>query len=285
MPPKKALGKGLANLLGDIESSSNGKVQEIPIEKILPNPKNPRKKFHYQGIEELASTIQKHGILQPILVTPAPEGKYMIISGERRYRAAKIAGLKSLPAIIKKVDSLEHIELSLIENIQREELDPIEEAIIYQELMEKYQLTQEEIAKRVGKSRSFIANRLRLLQLPEEIQVLITDGLLSEGQVRPLISIKNPSLRLQLARDIHEKKLSAREVEKLVKKYQKSTAKSSKKKEEEILKLEEKLIKKFQAPVSISYNPKTQKGKITFYCHSKEEMEALLKKWNIRYSF
>ncbi|MCS6984952.1 MAG: ParB/RepB/Spo0J family partition protein [Leptospiraceae bacterium] len=279
---KQVLGRGLGNLLDDsplakYEREKQGLV-EIEVEKIRTNPNNPRRKFDQLALEELARTIKTHGLLQPVLVTPHGEG-YMLVSGERRLRACRLLGLKKIPCVVKELEAKESLELSLIENIQREELDPIEEATVYQKLLEEYGLTQEQLAERVGKSRPFIANRIRLLQLSPHLQAALADGRVSEGQLRPLIGIKDEVLQLKLFREIEKHGLNARQVEELVRRYKEKPQPKKPKKVEDttILSESRQLEEALGSRVRIVHNAKNQSGKIIVEYFSLDDFDRLKK--------
>lgn len=209
------LGKGLGAILGtDVEEEVTVKSSEIDINNVSPDKKQPRKHFDQEKLNALALSIKQHGIIQPILVTKDIKG-YKIVAGERRWRAARIAGLKTVPIIEKQFTKQEMAEISLIENIQREDLNPIEEAHGYATLINEYKLTQEQVSEIVGKNRSTIANMVRLLTLEKEIQKLIIDGKISSGHARALLSIENKKTRIQIANDIITKGLNVRNIEKL----------------------------------------------------------------------
>lgn len=219
---KGGLGRGLGALLGDIEeesvmNSASESTSEIMLADIYPNPNQPRKNFDKDALAALTESIKKHGVITPLVVTPDPDGRYMIIAGERRYRAAKEAGLISVPVFVRDCTESEVDELSLIENIQRENLNPIEEALAIKKLMNDYGYTQERVAERIGKARPTVANLLRLIDLSEPVKRLVADGRLSAGHARCLAVISSPSLQLELAEKGCDDKLSVREFEKLVK--------------------------------------------------------------------
>lgn len=221
---KGGLGRGLGALLPEYEEIMNNsdgehRVVDMELEKLFPNPNQPRKTFDEDKLIDLAESIREHGILQPIIVTPR-DGKYMIIAGERRYRACKRIGLETIPALIREMEDEKIMELALIENVQRDDLTPIEEARAYELLQTRYGYTQEKLSERMGKSRSFIANSTRLLSLPEDVQDMLQDGKLSTGHVRPLLSIDIPEWQSAFAHEIYQSKLSVRDVEKMVKKAQ-----------------------------------------------------------------
>ena len=222
MAKKNALGRGLGALIKQSETTIQGSQANttdfIDTRKIEVNPDNPRTNFGQEALEELAVSIKQLGIIQPITVREIDDGRYQIISGERRYRASLIAGLAEIPAYIRHADDINMLELALVENIQREDLDAIEVAISYQRLMDECQLTQDNLSERVGKKRSTIANYLRLLKLPAEIQLAIKQGQISMGHARPLVNIEQPEDQLMLLQDIIENELSVRQVETAVRK-------------------------------------------------------------------
>lgn len=273
---KKALGKGLDALLTETDLIESEGLQYIDIDKIVPNPNQPREKI--LNIDELAASIKEKGILQPIVVTPIDKDSYEIIAGERRWRAAKLAGLEKIPAIVRRIDKNEKLELALIENIQRENLNPVEEAQAYKILIEKFNLTQEELAKRVGKDRSTIANSLRLLNLPNKILQDLKEGRLQPGHVRPLINIKNPNLIFQIRDKIINEKLSVRETEELVKKYKISNVKTKSTKTEnippELMDYLNKLREYLGTKVKISGT--TSNGKIIIEYYSEDDIERIM---------
>ena len=220
---KRGLGKGLGALIPTPEvveyNPEQDVVLEISVEEIIPNSFQPRKEFDPEKLQELASSIQEHGVIQPVIVRPRLNNTgYELVVGERRLRACKMIGLEKIPAVIKTLSDQEMTEIALIENIQRENLNPVEEAKAYKRLIEEFGLTQEEVAKKVGKSRSFVANFLRLLQLPSDILDLLADGKVTVGHVRPLLSLVNESLQRQVVKEILERNLSVRETEETVKK-------------------------------------------------------------------
>jgi len=225
MPVKKGgLGRGLDSLFGD-----NGLVEEgtvtLPILEVEPNRDQPRQDFDEAAMAELSRSIAEHGVLQPILVRPVPGGAYQIVAGERRWRAARAAGLTEIPVVIKELSDEETMVAALIENLQREDLNPMEEARGYRSLMEEFNLTQDDAARRVGKSRSAVANALRLLNLPGTVQELVRDQKLSEGHARALMSLEQGGDIAPVAQEIAEKGLNVRESEKLVKRYNEADAK------------------------------------------------------------
>ena len=289
------LGKGLDSLIPDNgkvpESGKKVKVVEKVIEKIVekpvdvklginqiePNREQPRKKFDEESLEELADSIRQFGVLQPLIVQERKD-YYEIIAGERRWRAAKLAGLKELPVIIKKMSDQEIVEISLIENIQRENLNPIEEAAAYKRLLTEFHLKQEEVAERVAKSRTAVTNSMRLLKLDERVQQMVIDGMLTTGHARALLAIEDPELQFQAASRVYNERLSVREVEKMVKNIGKE--KPVKNQEDFQQKavfqdLEEKMKTALGTKVSINRKDE-KKGKIEIEYYSMEELERLM---------
>jgi ParB family chromosome partitioning protein len=226
--PKRALGKGLQALIPEsINETDEHEIQELRISDIDPNDLQPRKVFDENALSELAQSIKQYGVIQPITVKPVDD-RYMIVTGERRWRAARIAGLKTIPAIVKEFDTKEILEIALIENLQREDLNPIEEAMALKTLIDDFELTQEELAVRVGKSRSAIANTIRLLNLPQSVQDMTMNGLLSAGHARALLSVESEELQQNLAKSVVEKELTVRELEELIKRQNKEHNRSDK---------------------------------------------------------
>lgn len=213
---KGGLGKGLEALFAD-NGAEESSSSTLSISEIEPNKEQPRKDFDTAALGDLADSIREYGILQPLVVRPMPDGGYQLVAGERRWRAARMAGLTEVPVVIKELTDQQAMELALVENLQREDLNPIEEARGYQELMEKFEMTQEQVSARVGKSRPVITNALRLLKLPQEVQELLSIGKLSNGHARALLALEDEELILQIAREIVRKGLSVRQVESLVK--------------------------------------------------------------------
>ncbi len=282
MNKKANLGKGLEALISQYstDKDSNYINDAIPLSKIKANPNQPRKDFDDSKMEELISSVREKGILQPIAVRELKNGDYEIIAGERRYRAAQSAGLKSIPAYILSVSSdSEIMEYALIENIQRVDLDPIEESEAFALLKSKYNLSQKEISKRVGKSRSLIANSLRLLKLPSSIKKDIKNNKLTMGHAISLLGLKNKTQMLAIANRIINSKLSVRNTEDIVSKINSTSNKKIKTKKSSksqlINDLESKLIHKFGTKVSI-LNNKSNKGKIVFEYYTKDDLERIL---------
>lgn len=220
MAKKSGLGMGLDALFADNATEDKSSSINLSISEIEPNHSQPRKNFDDAALAELADSISVHGVLQPLIVRPLRDGSYQIVAGERRWRAAKMAGLRELPAIIRELSDQEVSELALIENLQREDLNCVEEALGYQNLMSSYGMTQEQVSKSVGRSRSAIANSLRLLGLEEDILKYLSDGTLSAGHARALLSIKDEEQRKKVADLAADSGMSVRELEKLAKKIQ-----------------------------------------------------------------
>ena len=223
----KGLGRGLGALMGDLtaeEPASKSPYQLLPLHKVEPNPNQPRQDFDPEQLEALARSIGEHGVVQPLTVRPLPNGYYQIIAGERRWRAARMAELKEIPAVIMEADDKKTMELALIENLQRQDLNPVEEALGYQSLISDYGLTQEEAASRVGKSRPAVTNALRLLQLTPEILEMVRNGSLSAGHARAVLSLKSPQRQQQAAQKIVALGLSVRQAELLCKNMEREPA-------------------------------------------------------------
>ncbi len=290
MARKSGLGKGLDSLIPETIKSSQPekekiveKIVEKPIElkvkisKVGPNKDQPRKQFEEDALMELADSIRQFGIIQPLIVQEK-NGFYEIIAGERRWRAAKLAGLKEVPVIVKEYTDLEVVEISLIENIQRESLNPIEEAIAYKRLLEEFNLKQDEVAERVSKSRTTVTNSMRLLKLDERVQQMVIDDMLTTGHARALLGIEDPELQVTTAARVFDEKLSVREIEKIVKDIQKG--KTEKKKEKVVqdfiyTDLEEKMKEAVGSKVSIHQKAKGN-GKIEIEYYSKEDLERII---------
>ena len=270
---KYGLGKGLGALLDISDDNNKNQLIELDIDNIQRDPKQPRKEFSKEELDELAESVREKGILQPILVRKTGD-VYTIVAGERRFRAAKQEKLKKVPVIVKEFTEKEVLEISLIENIQRKDLNPIEQAEAYKRLSDEFGATQEEIAKSLGKSRPVVTNKLRLLNLSERILSYLRRGKLTEGHARLLLSI-NDDLREDIAQEAAEKGLSVRELEKLIKKAQTEPRKKEEiENEEEFIKVENRLQKKLATKVSISRSIK--KGKITIEYYSLEGLNRII---------
>jgi len=284
MAQRKALGKGLDALIPQEAKAKPGEGGVLcPLDEIFPSTNQPRKTMDKTAIKELAQSIEESGLLQPLVVRPHPKGKkgYELIAGERRWRAAKIAGLDSVPVIVKEVDDREALALSLVENLQRENLNPIEEADAYHLLLTDFSFTQDEVAKKVGKNRSTVANILRLLKLPEEVKKQVRSGKLSEGHARAILSVESLSTMKELAKIIVDKELSVREAEDLARNWadRKTRKKSGKvvssgQGDPFIRDLENNLKRLLGTKVKIIH--KKNRGKIEIYYYSNEEMERII---------
>lgn len=290
MAAKRGLGKGLDTMIPkntsvsapakEVKETKNETETVLKLSKIEPNREQPRKKFDEDALQELSDSIKQYGLLQPILVQER-EDYYEIIAGERRWRAAKLAGLKEVPVIIRKYSEQEIVEIALIENIQRENLNPIEEAQAYKRLLNEFHLKQDEVAERVSKSRTAVTNSMRLLKLCDEVQQMVIDGMLSTGQARTLIPIEDPEVQLQIAQRIFDEKLNVREVEKLMKqilnpnKEKKTVSTVSPALDAVYRKLENTLKEKMNRKVEISAKGKNGAGKIEIEFYSNEDLEKL----------
>ncbi|MCK9325441.1 MAG: ParB/RepB/Spo0J family partition protein [Bacteroidales bacterium] len=277
---KSVLGRGLGALIEDANVKPEAAVNEIAVELIDTNPYQPRTHFDQESLEELAASIRQIGIIQPITVRKSEGNRYQLITGERRLRASVIAGMKTIPAYIRTADDQSMLELALVENVQREDLDPIEVAISYQRLIDECQVTQESVGERVGKKRSTVANYLRLLKLPPEIQLGLRTALLSIGHAKTLISIEDQDTQLAVYRKIIDNNLSVRKIEEIVRSITEASTGKSKKKGEEPTghqQLQEQLNRYFQVKVSFVRNP-NGKGKIVLAFNNDAELEQILGK-------
>lgn len=299
---KKGLGKGLGAIFGEDvvkenkeetekkakaeaksaeEMDEKGRILMLKLDLVQPNKEQPRKTFDEEKINELAESIKNYGVLQPLLVQKN-DSFYEIIAGERRWRAAKAAGLKEVPAVLKEYSKQEAMEISLIENVQRADLNPIEEALGYKQLIDEFGLTQEEIAVRVAKSRTVITNTMRLLKLDEQIQNMLVQGVITSGHARALLSLEDTQMQLKAAKEILDKKLSVRETERLVKRLQKEASgeKKEEKKKDETLALiyqdlEDRMKSVMGTKVSI-HNKDKNKGRIEIEYYSEAELERIV---------
>ena len=280
---RNALGRGLDSLISidDVQTSGSSAINEISLSDISPNPEQPRTFFDEESLEELASSIRELGIIQPLTLRSVGDGQYQIISGERRYRAAKLAGIDTVPAYIRTANDSELTEMALIENIQREDLNAIEVALTFKKLIEQYNLTQEQLSTRIGKKRATIANSLRLLRLPAEVQLGLRDKRVDMGHARALLAVENPKLQLKLYNEILKKGLSVRQVEELAKIYNAqgtesdATPKTAKSISKEYELLKKHLSQSFHTPVQFSCD-KLGKGKIAFPFKKEEELARLI---------
>lgn len=271
---KRGLGKGLGALIPELDKNEEN-VQEVPVNEIKVNLNQPRKHFDEQKLEELAESIKQHGVLQPLILRKKSSG-YELVAGERRWRAARKAGIEKIPAVIKDLSDSDVMEIALIENLQREDLNPLEEAAAYKKLIDEFGMTQEELSKRVGKSRSQIANTVRLLNLEEEIQMLISEEKLTAGHARALLSIEDKRERLRLAKKISEDNMSVRQTEETVKIETREKRKN--KKVDDInpafIDISEKLQRALGTRVKVKGSEKRGKIEIEFY--SEDELERIL---------
>ena len=283
LPKRPALGRGLDSLISmdDVQPSGSSAINEIAIDLIKPNPDQPRINFDEDALEELATSIRELGIIQPLTLRSAEAGTYMIISGERRYRAAKLAGLDTVPAYVRTANDSELTEMALIENIQREDLNAIEIALTFRKLIDQYNLTQERLSERIGKKRATIANFLRLLKLPAEVQLGLRDKAVDMGHARALLSVEKPTMQLKLYNEILKKGLSVRQVEQRAKEMNeegstepKAPAKKVNNADYDVLK--QHLSKSFGVAVSFACN-KDGKGKISFPFKNEEELERIIR--------
>lgn len=282
---KRTLGKGLSALvdeqINDIISNniSQDKINLVKADKIIPNRYQPRKEFNDASLEDLADSIKEHGIIQPLIVSDLGNGEYELIAGERRLRAAKIANLLEVPVVIKQFNDRDRLVLALIENIQREDLNCIEIAESYQEIMDQLKITQEQVAQLVGKSRTSITNTLRLLKLPISIRKMILQNNLSEGHGRAILGLEDMNNMILVAEQIDRDDLSVRETEELVRIYNKKYKKDTvfiKKSDQKIEILENKLISDLGLNVKVSGN--IEKGMIKIFYHTKEDLENFIKR-------
>ncbi len=286
---KLGLGKGLGALIPELraglvseESDAKGGTVEIDLNNIKPNPHQPRKDFDAEKLDELAETIQQYGVLQPVIVQKTTEG-YILVTGERRYRAALRAGLQTIPALIREYDTQQIMEIALVENLQREDLNPLEEATAYKKLLEDFNYLQEDLAQKLGRSRAAIANTVRLLSLNEDVQNYITEGSLTAGQARPLLALSSADEQRAFAAKIIKEKLSVRQVEKLVKAHLnkdrsgKKTPQTSSEQQMQALFLKdcaEKLRRAYGTRVIIKHGPREGKVELSFY--GEEDLERLM---------
>ena len=269
---KKGLGRGLSSLLGD--SSKKIETNKVLIKDLTRNKFQPRRQFAKESLEELTNSIKEQGVIQPIVVRPnkSSEGKYEIIAGERRWLAAQNAGLHEIPVVILNVDDVKSLEFAIVENVQRQDLNPIEEARGYQRLVEDFNYNQEKLSKFIGKSRSYIANSLRLLSLPEDVLLMVEEGNLSAGHARTLIGLNNS---VDVAKKIMQKELSVRQSEILVKQFRNKKIKLVSKKDSNILDLQKNLEDKTGLNVSIN-NKKNNSGTISFEYRDLNQLDKLI---------
>ena len=283
---KFTLGRGLDALISTeaVRTSGSSSIGEIEIEKIFANPNQPRRDFNEEALQELADSIKELGVIQPITLRKMDDGTYQIIAGERRFRASQIAGKTTIPAYILKADDEDTMEMALIENIQREDLNPLEIALAYQQLIEQHNLSQEQLSKRVGKGRATIANFLRLLKLPATIQVALKEKRIDMGHAKALLSLDSHSDQINIFHDIEKNSYSVREVEEMVRKVkegeesQSTTATkgtASKKQDAVYHQLKKHLTQFFQTPVQLTCSEKGR-GKISIKFKNEKELERII---------
>ena len=274
---KKKLGRGLGELLGDALDDT-GRVMEIAVRDISPNPWQPRRDFPKESLTALAESIKENGLIQPVVVRQKKDGTYELAAGERRWRAAKLAGLETIPAVTQDYDDRSMAEMALVENLQREDLNPIDEGLAYQKLMDDYGLTQEDISREVGKSRPYVANMVRLLALPEEVKDFLSKGQLTAGQARPLLGLGSDAEKVQLARRIVKEGLSARRVEEIIRQGRESKPKDNPPPAETFMKaVEEKLGLSVGSKVRIRIGKgkNAHKGTISISFSNDEEFQRI----------
>ncbi len=281
-----ALGKGLGSLIpqqkpshGILHKETRGstdadKIWQIPITEIVPNAEQPRKEFSHSDLEDLVASIKLHGIMQPLVVTERDDGGYELIAGERRLRASTIAGLVTVPAIVRTATRQEKLELALIENIQRQNLSVIEEAFAYQRLIDEFGLTQDDVATRVGKSRPTVANAVRLLDLPEPIQKALMDGKISTGKAKAILSLKNTDDQMKVFSEMIGEKASVRDVEQIVAGRGAASRKGSVRRDPNLIAQEELIQDRLGSSVKIT--SRGEQGTITISYYSKEEFKRLM---------
>ena len=296
---RDALGKGIRSLLQNIDSdlkTTSGSLKEpivekvtginrIALSKISINPKQPRRDFDETALNELAASIKLHDIVQPITVSQLAGGKYQLISGERRYRASKIAGLEDIPAYIRQANDQQLLELALLENLQREDLNAIEVALSYKRMMEELEYTQEQVAERMGKERSTVTNYIRLLKLPPDIQLSVRKGTVSMGHARALVNVDTVDKQLYIFKEIKEKGLSVRQTEELVRKMYKNEPKTVKPSSKSALppaykRIEDNLATHFATKVNLAHN-KNGFGSISIEYYSLQELNKILEQMNV----
>ena len=283
---KKGLGRGINALFADFdeEKEADEKVEELQLDEIRPNPYQPRKNFDEENLKDLSDSIRKNGVFQPIIVRKSSVMGYEIIAGERRFRASKLAGKDSIPAIVRAIDDEQMMEVAVLENLQREDLSPLEEAEAYNTLMKNLKITQSELSERLGKSRPYIANYLRLLDLPREVKAFVQDGKLSMGQARTLLALKDKDKLVELAKKTVKENYTVRQLEQIVNDMngKKKVKKDRKKKlSPYLLQSQDRLQEKFGTKVAIKANEKTGKGKIEINYLSTEDFNRILDVLNI----
>ena len=286
----RGLGKGIDVLIPEVKHSTGKdekkvvkevlkETNEIDINKVEPNENQPRKEFNEDALQELADSIKQHGLIEPIIVQEGKKGFYQIIAGERRWRAAKLAGLKEVPVVVRELSTQEIVEISLIENIQREDLNPVEEAMAYKRLIDEFHMKQDEIAERVSKSRTAVTNSMRLLKLDVRVQQMMVDEMISAGHARAILAIENPEKQYTTAMKVFDEKLSVRETEKLVKTVltpQKRKDKVTNPAEDAIYESLEEKMKGITGTRVFIHRKKNNKGKIEIEYYSRDDLDRII---------
>ena len=278
----KGLGKGISAFFPEESIHSDNRVEYVAVSKLIVNPFQPRKIFNEEALQELAESIKEHGIIQPIVVRKK-EKKYEIIAGERRFRAAKLAGLKEVPAIVKEMTEQQMMEVAILENLQREDLTPIEEAEAYSSLIENLNFTQDALAKRLGKSRPHIANHIRLLQLPEDVRKLMNEGVLSMGHGRALLGLKNKGRIAEIAQKVIAQSLNVRQLESLVHQLNEDVSHETKEKvkKDVFVQATESQLREYFG-TSVQVKKQKNKGKIEIEFYSEDDLERILDILNVK---
>jgi ParB family chromosome partitioning protein len=275
MGRRRGLGKGLEALIPVAEEPMDG-LTEVPVATITPNPMQPRAALDAEALEELAASIKEHGLIQPLIVTQQGPERYQLIAGERRWQASRMAGLATVPVIIKEASPQQVLEIALVENIQRADLNPLEEAAAYRQLVEEFGLTQEQVAERVGKSRVAVTNTMRLLRLPTEIKQALADGTIREGHARALLALPMPEAQVVALKTVVKKALSVRQTEELVRRYlaEPPVEKPKQPASPETKALEEEFRETLGTKVSLYRNRKGA-GRVVIHFYSEEELQTI----------
>ena len=278
----RGLGKGIGAFFPEELIHSDNRIEHVAVSKLIVNPFQPRKIFNEEALQELAESIKEHGIIQPIVVRKK-EKKYEIIAGERRFRAAKLAGLKEIPAIVKEMTEQQMMEVAILENLQREDLTPIEEAEAYSSLIENLNFTQDALAKRLGKSRPHIANHIRLLQLPEDVRKLMNEGVLSMGHGRALLGLKNKGRIAEIAQKVIAQSLNVRQLESLVHQLNEGVSHETKEKvkKDVFVQATESQLREYFG-TSVQVKKQKNKGKIEIEFYSEDDLERILDILNVK---
>lgn len=272
---KKGLGRGLEALIPQLNVTEADPVHEVSLRELRPNPYQPRQEFNEEKLRELADSIEQHGIIQPLIVRKSEVKGYDIVAGERRFRAAQLVGLERVPVVVREFTEVELMEVAVIENLQREDLNALEIAEAYANLMEKAGLTQEELARRVGQSRSHVANMLRLLQLPGPVRAHVSRGTISMGHARALLAVDDKDKQAQLANLVVEQEMSVRKLESLIYQPQKKVSRETKQKKDPNVRLYEDEFRRYLG-TAVKIHPGKKRGKIEIEYFSKEDLERIL---------